>query len=406
VRLRGELPILNVFGVLAAAWIIYASFYLCRVNFSIALPLIHLGLDVSHSQLGIIASGFFIVYAVGQILNGYLSAKFEPQKLVVIGIIGSSIVNVLFGLSGNFTLLLVLWMLNGYFQSLGWPTLVRVVSIIAEGRLGASFGLFNTSWAIGHVISWLLTGAIISGMDWRCGFTLNGLLFLAMGVPAALYLISKMGRSSGGALENFTNRRDIGKSGFELHFKMITLMALSFFIVDSIRYGLTVYLPSYIFSIEKATFNSTLISIVFPIAGSVGMLITGFASDKFRVEKKTLLVLGMSFATMTLIYMFPLTFQLNRLYGIVVLVVLSALLYAIESQITVIIPVEVVGEKHSSIAAGLINSIGALGAFTSSIISGIIIDIYGFIEVFRFWSYIQIPLILLLSIAYLSMRRH
>ncbi|RLE51564.1 MAG: hypothetical protein DRJ20_01900 [Candidatus Methanomethylicota archaeon] len=172
------------------------------------------------------------------------------------------------------------------------------------------------------------------------------------------------------------------------------------------RYGLTVYLPSYIFSIEKATFNSTLISIVFPIAGSVGMLITGFASDKFRVEKKTLLVLGMSFATMTLIYMFPLTFQLNRLYGIVVLVVLSALLYAIESQITVIIPVEVVGEKHSSIAAGLINSIGALGAFTSSIISGIIIDIYGFIEVFRFWSYIQIPLILLLSIAYLSMRRH
>ncbi|MCS7364175.1 MAG: MFS transporter [archaeon GB-1867-035] len=397
---------LNVIGILIATWIIYASFYLCRVNFSIALPLINLELGIPHSQLGAIASGFFIIYATGQILNGYLSMKFKPQKMVLIGVIGSGIMTILFSLNKNFTSLLLIWMLNGYFQSLGWPTLVKVVAIISRGKkLGVLFGLFNTSWAIGHAISWLFTGIVVSSMNWRNGFTLNGLLFLAIAIPASIYLIERMKELNGKHTSTRNElKKNIKRETIGMHVKLIFLLATSFFIIDSIRYGLTVYLPAYIFSIEKSTLSSTFIALTFPITGSLGMITTGIISDKIKIEKKTLFVLTMSLTTMILTYSFPFIYQSNREIGIIALIILSALLYSIESQITAVIPIKIVGEKHSSITAGIINSIGAIGAFTSSIISGFLVDIYSFIEVFKFWSYIQIPLIPLLMIAYLVVK--
>ncbi|MCD6369662.1 MAG: MFS transporter, partial [Thermoproteales archaeon] len=175
--------------IIVTMWIVYASFYLCRVNYSVALPYINSETGITFTSLGVIASGFFILYSIGQVLNGYLGVKYNPWIIMFIGIVGSSISTILFGLSNHFTFFLILWLINGYFQSTGWPSLVKIISFTLSGReMGKGYGIVNTSWALGHVISWLFTGILATYYGWRFGFIINGFIFLLIGMIPAVHL--------------------------------------------------------------------------------------------------------------------------------------------------------------------------------------------------------------------------
>ena len=57
----------------ALLWTAYASYYLCRMNFAVAQPLILAEFpDWSAAQVGWIPSVYAAVYAVGQFVNGQL----------------------------------------------------------------------------------------------------------------------------------------------------------------------------------------------------------------------------------------------------------------------------------------------------------------------------------------------
>ena len=63
-------------------WITYATFYLCRVNFSVAIPGMMNELGFSKTALGLVGSTLFTTYAIGQFVNGQLSDKFGGRKLI------------------------------------------------------------------------------------------------------------------------------------------------------------------------------------------------------------------------------------------------------------------------------------------------------------------------------------
>ena len=54
-------------------WITYASFYLGRVNFSVAIPGIMTQFGWEKTTIGIIGTALFWAYAAGQLINGYLA---------------------------------------------------------------------------------------------------------------------------------------------------------------------------------------------------------------------------------------------------------------------------------------------------------------------------------------------
>ena len=65
-------------------WITYASFYLGRVNISIALPGISNEFGLSKTDLGIVLTALFFAYAFGQFINGQLGDKFNSRKIITI----------------------------------------------------------------------------------------------------------------------------------------------------------------------------------------------------------------------------------------------------------------------------------------------------------------------------------
>ena len=82
--------------ILITSWVTYASFYLCRVNMSIAIPGIMDEFDLTKTVMGGILSALLAMYAIGQFINGQLGDKIGPRKLVTIGVLASAILNFLF----------------------------------------------------------------------------------------------------------------------------------------------------------------------------------------------------------------------------------------------------------------------------------------------------------------------
>jgi len=115
-------------------WTSYAIYYFGKVNLSIVVPaLLCTYQNLNIHNMGIISSGFFAAYAIGQFVHGQISEKFNPFKYIAIGLIGSAIASVFLGFSaGFFGLLLVGEIIDGFFQSMGWSSCVRANSIIQK----------------------------------------------------------------------------------------------------------------------------------------------------------------------------------------------------------------------------------------------------------------------------------
>lgn len=164
-------------GVVLTSWAIYVLFYLSRLNFSVAFPYAIEELSLGYTAMGIISGLFSLSYSLGQIVSGYFAVVGGPWTLLLVGAVLSGLANVVFGCLGSVEWFAVMWGLNGLFQSVAWVSLVEILATALEGEgLGRYMGLFNTSWALGISITWIVTGFVVSALGWRFGFVLNGVM--------------------------------------------------------------------------------------------------------------------------------------------------------------------------------------------------------------------------------------
>lgn len=153
-------------------WVTYTSFYLCRVNISIALPGIMQEFGLTKTNMGIVLSSLFVLYAIGQFVNGQLGDRLNSRRIITVGLLSSAVLNIFFGLAGGILgLMVILWGLNGYVQSMGWgPTVKAMANWFPHTVRGRISGRLGTSYIIGGALSWLLAGTIIKHYNWRFTF--------------------------------------------------------------------------------------------------------------------------------------------------------------------------------------------------------------------------------------------
>src|SRR5260370_40349724 len=71
-------------------WMTYGSFYFCRVNIGPAVKSIRQGLGFSALGIGLVLGAVKLGYALGQLINGQLTARFGPRPILGPGLLGSS----------------------------------------------------------------------------------------------------------------------------------------------------------------------------------------------------------------------------------------------------------------------------------------------------------------------------
>ena len=112
----------------------YSLFYLCRLSMGVVKkPLIDDGL-FSAAELGIVASAFYFVYAIGKFINGFIADYCNVRRYMATGLVISSVINLLMGLLGFcegygafpqyavYLIFVLLWGINGWVLSMGSPS--------------------------------------------------------------------------------------------------------------------------------------------------------------------------------------------------------------------------------------------------------------------------------------------
>ena len=70
--------------IFSLLWIAYASYYLCRLNFSVAQPSIMKDFpDWTQARIGWIPSVYAGVYAIGQFVNGQLAVRLGGSETLM-----------------------------------------------------------------------------------------------------------------------------------------------------------------------------------------------------------------------------------------------------------------------------------------------------------------------------------
>ncbi len=82
-------------------WVTYASFYLLRVNICIAMPQIMEEFALTKTNMGLVLSSLFLLYAVGQFINGQLGDKLNSRRIITLGLLSSAALNIIFGFTGE-----------------------------------------------------------------------------------------------------------------------------------------------------------------------------------------------------------------------------------------------------------------------------------------------------------------
>lgn len=145
-------------------WVMYSIVYMTKSCFSAAMASIVFEGVMTKSQTGLIVSAFNLVYAPLQLLGGTFADKYDPEKLIKIGLIGGGIANLIIFFNQSYYLVLVVWISNAVIQFALWPSVFKIVStqIVKEDRKNATYyisfgttvGLFLAYFVAAFLPSW------------------------------------------------------------------------------------------------------------------------------------------------------------------------------------------------------------------------------------------------------------
>lgn len=365
-------------------WSSYATYYFGKVNLSLVIPVLLATYgDLSMYNVGMVASGFMIAYAVGQFLHGQISERFNPFAYVAIGLIGSAIMNAILGFSaGFFWVLLVGEIMDGGFQSMGWSSIVRANAETSKNPEKSST-ILGTAYQAGNSLAWIVCAFAIGQFGWQWGFWVASIVMVVRGVT--LYISRHQVK--------ITPRKTMERVKLTLNFPIV-MSGLSLCLLNMVRYGVIIWIPTYLYQmhdmpIEKVGINIFLI----PIAGIIGTLLyTRIRLPKDITTTIYLVLLAVSFT------IFPFTTG-GVMIGI--LIASGLFLYGPHVFLVTTIPSRFLDKKIVAASTGFIDGMGYIGSALIGIIVPFIIDLTGgWKSVFYFWSALSWIIILLVVFVY------
>ena len=271
--------------ILWGATFAYTIYYFCRVNISIAIPLMQKSLGASKTELGFIASALQISYGTGKFVNGIIGDRSNPRYFMAAGLLLSGLANLAFSRTTALGVLAAIWALNGWFQSMGFPSGARLLSHYYKRKEhGRSWTIFGCSHQVGAYII-LVAGGYLGLLGWRDIFVAPGLIaiFCSIAVVVILRDVPQKNRDlgqqpapSGTRPPLWTGLRGIITNPY------ILALAIGNLFLYIVRYGLLTWSASFLIANRgMSTVQAGWLVGIFELAGLFGGLSAGWISDVF-----------------------------------------------------------------------------------------------------------------------------
>ena len=390
--------------------LLYAMFYMCRYNFRFAGAGMRVEFGWSTGDIANIAAWFSLAYGTGQLVNGLFCDRIGGRASMLIGAIGSILVNLLIGFSpwtSSFAAFAAMWMVNGYIQAAGTPGMVKInAAWFNKEERGLFSGIFGFMIQSGQAMismlaPWILAGFsflafVVGPGEWRMLFCLPP-IFLGL-VSVWFYFVSAESPEAAGFpgtihddVDNSVGTTVPVLESFKFVFSnpLVWFYAVAYGCTGAVRHAADQLSPLYfedVLGFNMKT-NLPLIAsftlVLVPIVAVCGSVLSGWASDRFfrgnRYPVAMVLyygeacVIASATTVMALGIIGPTTSGI--LLGCLFLVLIAITANSTHSIVGAAAPVDIGGKKMAGFASGVIDSFQYYGAALGLFITGLMLDV-------------------------------
>ena len=286
--------------VLLAFSILYCFLYCGRQNLSYAMPAMMSEEGWTALQLGVLSSVQFWAYAFGHLINGRLGEIIGVNKLIVIGMVASAVMNLLIGFQSSLFVIIILWAINGYVQSMLWsPGMALIANWWPSNKRGFATGFANAFSGLGSVITAFVVSfsyVILPNSGWRSAFIGAAIIMLAAAIiypffakekPSKIGLPEYVDPNEVGEVNDNELQNIIAEKGklypyvhllkqwrFDLWLIIIACSSIA-------RYGLLTWIPTYFTDVFQFDIEDGIIgSVICPLGMAAGALVIPWISDR------------------------------------------------------------------------------------------------------------------------------
>jgi sugar phosphate permease len=373
-------------------WTSYATYYFGKVNLSIVVPaLLATYKDLNMYSVGLVASGFFFAYAIGQFLHGQISERFNPYVYISIGLICSAAMNLLLGFTAGFFILLLLGeIMDGGFQAMGWSSIVRANAEMQKGskERERTSTILGTSYQFGNSIAWLISAYSVGTWGWQAGFWVASAFLFLRGITL---LLTKP------KMEVRPKQKMKSQVKATLT-PPIILSGVALCLLNMVRYGVITWIPLYFFiegnfkigDMGKVGLKVFLI----PLFGILGTLIY----NKIKIDKDVTSIIFLSLLGVSFI-IFPFT---SGMVATIVLLIGSFFLYGPHVFLVSTCPSRFKEQNVVAASTGFIDGMGYIGTVLIGVIVPFLVELgkKSWDYVFAFWALLSFAVAITVAITY------
>lgn len=382
----------------------YVMAYLCRLNFSSAVLKMAEAFEVTTSVMGTVGSLFFLAYAFGQLINGFIGDRIQPIRFMIFAVVGTGLINLAMTFADSIGIIRFLWVLNGYFQSVFWATCNRLLSQYFESTEHhiISTGM-SLSMVISYILSWAVLGELLIDKSWQSYFlipALSALIMLMIWLILA-YTERKMAKDISASQKiNFSVWKDSMKKD------RLILICIACIFLGIIKEGIGLWAPAIFLSILNGSASQSILSLIMiPIGNLCGVLFTGKLLQKpnanpFQILRGLLVAIIVASLSMALSrWLFP-------LLALLFVSTISGLIFGCNSILLSYFPLSYTRQNIVAALIGLFDFSAYIGAAISAYVLACFLERGSWEIISIIWALAALCTIVTLSIRFRMIKRN
>ena len=247
------------FRVFTAAWVLYASYYFCRKNFSVIMPMMARTSHYNNFDLAHAVFVFSLAYAFGQFIAGYLGDRFGGRLVGSVGGFVSAACTAAMAMTSSYEAIVLLQIGNGLGQGCGWTACLKVLGAwFARKERGTALAWWGTSYVLGGFLATVFAtfaatqAYVLPAMGWRRGFLFPAMILAAGALWFAIRTRNippdaSLPAIAGSSVEDATDNGDFWTAARNPE---VWILAGMYFFLKITRYSLLFWLPLYLGSAD------------------------------------------------------------------------------------------------------------------------------------------------------------
>ena len=385
--------------------LMYAMFYMCRYNFRFAGPGMREEFGFGAQQIADLAAWFSLAYGTGQLINGLICDRIGGRGSMLIGAVGTILINLVIGfssLTSSFTVFAALWMMNGYIQAAGTPGMVKInAAWFNREERGVFAGIFGFMIQSGQTMISLLAPVILNGFtflafvvgpgQWRMLFCIPP-IFVGL-VAIWFYFVSSQSPDEAGY--SGTIHDDVDNSSgttvrvwdsFKFVFSnpLVWFYAVAYGCTGAVRHASDQLAPLYFEDVLGFNMKTNMPEIaigtlaLIPMVAVAGSVLSGWVSDRFFRGNRYPVAMVLYYGEACVIAIAATVMALKLigptpagiLLGCLFLVLIAITANSTHSIVGAAAPMDIGGKKMAGFASGVIDSFQYYGAAIGLFITG------------------------------------